>query len=81
MKHLTMRTYVGVKLEINVFLTSATELDGASRFSLFIPGETAHGKHWIGAERVSVSVWTLWKKEKSLDPARNQTPIPQPSSP
>jgi hypothetical protein len=76
-----MKAYVGVDVEIHIFLTSA--LVGGewstSRPGRFTPGERASGTHWIGG-------WVdlragLDDVEKILDPTGTRTPTPQSSSP
>jgi hypothetical protein len=60
------------------FLTSALD-EGewlVSRPGRFTSGETAPGTHWIGSWVVPQTLWTLWKREKTLSLAENRTPIP-----
>jgi hypothetical protein len=75
-----MKTYGGVEVYINIFLTSA--LVGsewlASRPGRFTPKERAPGTHWIGDwvdPRTGVDV------EKILDPTGTRNQIPRSSSP
>jgi hypothetical protein len=61
------------------FLLSA--LDGgkwaASRNALFTPGQRVPGAHCIGGWAGKRTVWTLWRKVKSLASAGNRTPAVQ----
>jgi hypothetical protein len=76
-----MKTYEGVDIQIQTFLTSALAGSewSASRPGRFTPGEKAAGTHWIGG-------WVdpragLDDVEKILDLTGTRTPTPRSSSP
>jgi hypothetical protein len=71
-----MKTYLGVEIQLDTFLTSA--LDGgewsASRPGRFTPKERACGTHWIGGSVDSRAVLDAVVKRKIPSPRRESNP-------
>jgi hypothetical protein len=76
-KRYAMKTYGGMEVYLQAFLTSA--LDGGE-WSASSPGSFTRGTHWIRVwvgPRAVLDMVTR-RKHPLFDPARNRTPVVQP---